>query len=211
MRLKESNVQVVGAGSSRSGSVSPVRRGEEHTRGYLSFRVFFGFGLLLLTAMSLSAASCASNESRGHEKTAAGPTATDEATARRTRADTTDDDAAIRRLLATQAEAWNRRDLVGFMAGYWESEDLVFMTTEGSTRGHAETLARYRKNYDVPEKFGRLAFEELDVSPVDHETAVVRGVWRLKDRTGEPHGRFVLIVRRFPTGWKVVSDYTTSG
>lgn len=120
------------------------------------------------------------------------------------------DATAVRAVLAAQQAAWNRGDLEGFMAGYWPSEHLVFMTREGSTRGHAETLARYRASYDRPEKFGALAFEDLDVSPLDAETAVVRGGWRLRRAKDEPHGRFVLVLRRFAEGWRVVSDYTTS-
>jgi beta-aspartyl-peptidase (threonine type) len=120
------------------------------------------------------------------------------------------EEAAVRALLAEQAAAWNRADLEGFMAGYWRSEHLVFASKDGVTHGHAATLARYRKSYDTPEKFGRLAFTDLVVGPVDEETAVVTGAWRLVRAKDEPHGRFVLIVRKFPEGWRVVSDYTTS-
>ncbi len=200
----------VGAEGLRTGSVSLKRSKKYQSCTYFGFRAFFRLGLPLVAAMLVAAGGCATESDSGRDDASAviypsletwGMSRDDSFVADKTE---------IRGLLATQAEAWNRRDLVGFMAGYWESEHLVFMTKEGTTRGHAETLARYRKSYDTPEKFGWLAFEELDVSPVDHETAVVRGVWRLKERKGEPHGRFVLIVRRFPEGWKVVSDYTTS-
>src|SRR5271163_4894682 len=35
---------------------------------------------------------------------------------------------AIERVLHTQQEAWNRHDLEGFMAGYWNSQQLTFFS-----------------------------------------------------------------------------------
>jgi hypothetical protein len=120
------------------------------------------------------------------------------------------DRAAIEAALRAQVEAWNRADLDGFMATYRRSPDLVFATREGVTRGHAETLARYRKSYDAPEKFGTLIFEIAAIDGLDVETAVVRGTWRLRRAADEPNGAFALVVRRFREGWRVVVDYTTS-
>jgi hypothetical protein len=117
---------------------------------------------------------------------------------------------AVRAVLDAQVAAWNRHDLEGFMQGYWPSEHLVFMTRKGSTRGFRETLDQYRRSYDRPEKFGRLSFDELRFETLDAETTVALGAWRLFDAPGEPHGRFVLVLRRFAEGWRVVSDYTTS-
>ncbi|HYC76515.1 MAG TPA: nuclear transport factor 2 family protein [Planctomycetota bacterium] len=113
-------------------------------------------------------------------------------------------------MLNAQVDAWNRADLDGFMEGYASSEHLVFMTPEGSTRGHAETLARYRRSYDRPDRFGVLTFDALEFSALDGDTAVVDGRWRLRRAADAPAGRFLLVVRRLPEGWRVVSDYTVS-
>ena len=37
-------------------------------------------------------------------------------------------EAAIRRLLDAQVEAWNRKDLDGFLDGYWRSPEVVFQS-----------------------------------------------------------------------------------
>jgi ketosteroid isomerase-like protein len=121
-----------------------------------------------------------------------------------------EDVVAVRATLDAQVAAWNRCDLEGFMAGYWPSEHLVFMTREGSTRGFRETLERYRRSYDRPESFGRLTFEDLRFERIDAETMLALGGWRLGDAAAAPHGRFALVLRRFAEGWRVVSDYTTS-
>ena len=40
---------------------------------------------------------------------------------------------AIEKLLHKQQEAWNKHDLEGFMAGYWNSEQLTFFSGARST------------------------------------------------------------------------------
>src|SRR5205809_359509 len=54
---------------------------------------------------------------------------------------------AIRKVLETQAAAWNKGDLEAFMTGYWKSPDLMFFSGKDKTRGWEATLKRYRKKY----------------------------------------------------------------
>ena len=44
-------------------------------------------------------------------------------------------EAPVRAVLSRQVEAWNRGDLEAFMAGYWNSPDLVFQSGATLTRG----------------------------------------------------------------------------
>jgi hypothetical protein len=50
---------------------------------------------------------------------------------------------AIRSLLHTQTQAWNRGDLEGFMQTYWQSDSLLFIGKSGVTRGWQKTLDNY--------------------------------------------------------------------
>jgi ketosteroid isomerase-like protein len=115
----------------------------------------------------------------------------------------------VRKLLEDQVAAWNRHDLDGFLAGYRKDEHVVFVTPEGSSRGYDDLERRYRNSYNAPEKFGELRFGDLDFSTVDTKSVLVRGTWRLVRENDSPHGRFVLVVRHLPDGWRIVSDYTT--
>src|ERR1017187_1743051 len=60
-------------------------------------------------------------------------------------------EAAIRKVLQSQVEAWNRHDLEGFMAGYWNSPALTFFSGATETQGQQATLERYRKKYQAPD------------------------------------------------------------
>jgi ketosteroid isomerase-like protein len=118
---------------------------------------------------------------------------------------------AIRKVLDDQVKAWNRGDLESFMAGYWKSEKLTFFSGNQRTAGWQATLDRYRKRYQADGKdMGKLAFADLAVEMLGRDAALVRGRFRLQIGNETPTGLFTLILRRFPDGWRIVHDHTSS-
>ncbi|MCE9594161.1 MAG: nuclear transport factor 2 family protein [Planctomycetes bacterium] len=113
-----------------------------------------------------------------------------------------------------QEAAWNARDVDGFMAaGYWNSPDMNFLSGGSWTKGYQPTLERYRANYAASGKeMGKLSFTELDAQTLGADASFVRGKWRL-DFEAKPAiwGLFTLVFRRFPEGWRIVSDHTSLG
>ena len=118
--------------------------------------------------------------------------------------------AAVRAVLDAQVDAWNRGDIEGYMAGYWRSEETVFVSGDNVTRGWQTVLAHYKKNYDSREKIGTLTFSDLEITPLGSNAAIALGRWHLQRAKDEPHGRFTLILRRTKQGWKIVHDHTSS-
>jgi len=112
-------------------------------------------------------------------------------------------------VMARQSAAWNRGDVAGFMAGYWNSPDLVFASGDQITRGWQPTLDRYKKSYDSKAKMGELTFGDLDVNVLTKDLAVVLGSWSLKREKDNPKGKFTLIFRRTKDGWRVIHDHTS--
>ena len=117
----------------------------------------------------------------------------------------------IRALLTAQADAWNRGDLDGFLAPYWNSEELSFFSNDTVTRGFAATEARYRKRYgNSRETMGHLAFENLEVTVLSPDAAVVYGRFRLQMKDSNPTGIFTLILRKQVGKWKILHDHTST-
>src|ERR1041384_4485613 len=116
----------------------------------------------------------------------------------------------IRAVIQAQQEAWNRGDIDGFMNGYWRSEKTVFVSGDEVTRGWQKVVDRYKAKYSDRAKMGTLTFSNLEITPLSDESAVALGSWQLKRATDEPHGRFTLIFRRLPDGWKIVHDHTSA-
>lgn len=118
---------------------------------------------------------------------------------------------AIRAVLATQVEAWNKGDLEGFMRGYWNSPDLTFFSGGTLTSGWQTTLDRYHNRYlSRGNEMGKLDFSELKIEMLGPGSAFVRGHWHLKADTSEQGGLFTLIFHKFPDGWKIIHDHTSA-
>ncbi|HEX8142147.1 MAG TPA: nuclear transport factor 2 family protein [Pyrinomonadaceae bacterium] len=118
--------------------------------------------------------------------------------------------AAVRAVLDAQVAAWNRGDIEAFMEGYRRSPETVFISGDSLTRGWQTVLNRYKRNYDTREKMGTLSFLEIEIVPVNSDTAVAFGRWQLSRLAFTPHGRFTLILRRTREGWRIVHDHTSS-
>ena len=118
-------------------------------------------------------------------------------------------EADIRAVMAAQETAWNRGDVDGFMNGYARSRTTVFVSGETITRGWQTVRDRYKKKYTNAEQMGRLTFSDLEVTPLCSDAAIVLGRWELKRKSDRPHGRFTLIFRRTPAGWRIVQDHTS--
>jgi ketosteroid isomerase-like protein len=117
----------------------------------------------------------------------------------------------IRAVLDRQVEAWNRRDLEAFMAGYWNSPSLSFYSGGTKTAGWKGALDRYRLTYQSEgREMGQLDFSDIQIEMLGPASAFVRGHWHLKMQSSEPGGLFTLIFRRFPEGWKIIHDHTGS-
>jgi ketosteroid isomerase-like protein len=118
----------------------------------------------------------------------------------------------IRKVLDDQVAAWNRHDLEGFMAGSWKSPELTFFSGGTELRGWEATLERYRQRYQSEgREMGKLDFAELRIEPLGAQAAFVHGRFHLVMKDGkEMGGVFTLIVRKFPQGWKIVHDHTSS-
>jgi beta-aspartyl-peptidase (threonine type) len=113
-------------------------------------------------------------------------------------------------VLQTQVEAWNRQDMEGFMAGYWNSPELTFFSGAHESKGWQAALDRYKKTYQgAGHEMGKLEFSNLRIEMLWPDAAFVRGEFHLTMRDGKtPHGLFTLIFRRFTDGWKIVHDHS---
>jgi uncharacterized protein (TIGR02246 family) len=119
---------------------------------------------------------------------------------------------AIERVLRTQQQAWNRHDLEGFMAGYWNSPDLTFFSGAKEQDGWQATIDRYLATYaSQGHEMGQLEFSNLRVEVLSQDAAFVRGSWKVTMSHGKaPNGLFTLLFRKFPGGWKIVHDHTSA-
>jgi ketosteroid isomerase-like protein len=118
--------------------------------------------------------------------------------------------AQIRSVLREQQDAWNRGDIDGFMNGYARLASTVFISEDTIRRGWETVRDRYTAKYSNRAKMGRLAFSNLEITLLCTDAAAVLGRWRLERAKDRLHGRFTLIFKRLPDGWRIVQDHTSA-
>lgn len=121
----------------------------------------------------------------------------------------TDAGQAIRKVMADQAEAWNRGSIEDFMKGYWNNDSLVFVGKSGLTYGYAQTLDNYKKHYDSADKMGKLFFTLLSIRELSPGYCFVLGKWLLKRPAGDVGGTYSLLFRKIAGRWLIVVDHTS--
>ncbi len=119
---------------------------------------------------------------------------------------------AIQDVLDRQARDWNRGDLDAFLDGYWNSPKVVFQSGGDRYEGWDAMRERYRRRYQAEGRsMGKVKFTGVEIEPLGKDSAYVRGRFELAMPDGSrPSGLFTLIFRRFPNGWKIVHDHTSS-
>jgi len=118
----------------------------------------------------------------------------------------------VEKVLKDSEAAWNRSDLVSFVSHYQDSPDTTFIGREVVRGGVDAILARYRRAYPTPKAMGVLAFSEIEVRPLARGVALATGKFTLHrgtDAGGDAFGRFTLILKRTPDGWKIIHDHTS--
>lgn len=118
------------------------------------------------------------------------------------------EEAAVREVLRDQETAWNKGDLEGFMAGYWKSDSLQFMSPRGINRGWQATLDGYKKGYPDVAAMGTLQFEILQVTPLSTANFLVTGKYHLTRASGNLDGVFTLVFKKANGRWVVMYDHT---
>ncbi|HVS62330.1 MAG TPA: nuclear transport factor 2 family protein [Thermoanaerobaculia bacterium] len=169
--------------------------------------------LVLATVLTVSA-GCTDPVAEGNAQFAPAPAATEPSATTAPTYPVLDPEQAraeIRALLDAQVEAWNRGDLEAYMAGYWNSPELRFVSGGEVTHGWQETLGRYRLRYPDRSAMGTLSFVDVDVQPMGLRFAAAHGQYVLERDRDRPTGLFTLIVERRPEGWRIVHDHTSAG
>ena len=89
-------------------------------------------------------------------------------------------------------------------------QSTVFVSGDEVRRGWETVRDRYRQKYSDRTKMGTLRFSDIEVTMLSPDAAVVFGRWELKRAKDKPHGRFTLIFKHLPEGWRIVHDHTSA-
>ena len=117
----------------------------------------------------------------------------------------------IVKVVLVQEKAWNNGDLEGYLKGFKDSPDTIFMARQIS-RGFAQIAGDYRRNYPNRTVMGQLSFSELEAHPISDNLAICLGRYHLdrgRKDGGGADGMFSLVLEKTGDGWKIVLDHTS--
>lgn len=116
-------------------------------------------------------------------------------------------------MMKASQDAWNRGDLETFASYYEDSPETTFMGRDVVRGGTKVILERYRRGYPTREKMGTLTYSEMQVRDLAPGLVLVTGKFALERMAaggGPSTGRYTLIVRKTPAGWKIIHDHSSS-
>ena len=115
------------------------------------------------------------------------------------------------KIVLAQEKAWNAGDVAGYVKGFKDSPNTLFVWRQVS-HGFKQILEDYERNYPTRASMGTLTFSELDVHSMSDTFAVCIGKYHLergRKDGGPADGLFSLVLEKTPDGWKIVLDHTT--
>ncbi len=121
----------------------------------------------------------------------------------------TKDEAAIKKVLATQTTAWNSGQIDKFMNGYWQSDSLMFIGKSGVTYGWQKTLENYKKGYPDTAAMGKLDFTIIKTKILSPIYYFVVGKWHLARTAGDLSGHFTLLFKKIKNAWVIIADHSS--
>jgi ketosteroid isomerase-like protein len=115
------------------------------------------------------------------------------------------------KVLVAQERAWNAGDVDGFVKGYKDSPETIFIGKQVS-KGYQQILDDYRHNFATRASMGNLVYSELEVTELSDTFAICTGRYHLdrpRKEGGPADGLFSLVLEKTGQGWKIVLDHTT--
>ena len=124
----------------------------------------------------------------------------------------TEEHQRIRAVFESGCAAWNRGDIDGYLAEYWNS-DKVRWVSEGTVRYGFEAIATsFKARFDSPDNMGRLEVANLEIQLLGENDALVFGAWIQTTPAARRHGVFTVHLKKMDGEWLIVSDHSsTSG
>jgi uncharacterized protein (TIGR02246 family) len=118
----------------------------------------------------------------------------------------------IRAMMEKSQANWNRGDLAAFAADYEDSPETTFVGKTVTRGGTAAVLARYQAHYPNREAMGTLTYSELSIRVLSPDIVLADGKYFLRRTAsggGDASGRFTLVIRKTPKGWKIIHDHSS--
>jgi uncharacterized protein (TIGR02246 family) len=117
---------------------------------------------------------------------------------------------AIRNVFEAGCAAWNRGDLDGYLASYWDSDKTLWISGGSLQRGRKAIVEAYRARFSTPQQMGQITVAGLEIEVLTDTDALAFGRWMLALEDKSSHGFFTVQLKKIEGSWLFVSDHASS-
>lgn len=118
---------------------------------------------------------------------------------------------AIRKVFEDSCAAWNRGDLDGYLACYWDSDTIIWISGGVLSRGKKAIEAAYKARFfSAPQSRGQLTLADLEIDVLTTQDAIAFGRWILEFENQTAQGYFTVQVKKIEGAWLFVADHSSS-
>jgi uncharacterized protein (TIGR02246 family) len=119
-------------------------------------------------------------------------------------------ESAIRKVFEEGCAAWNRGDLDGYLASYWDSDQIVWVSGGSRARGKKDIVAAYKARFSTPRQMGSLTLTELEIDVLTPTDAIAFGRWNLVVGDNVSEGFFTVQLRQIEGTWRLIHDHSSA-
>lgn len=116
---------------------------------------------------------------------------------------------ALKAVFVQGTEAWNRRDLDGYLALYADGEHVRWVSSGKAIIGKAKIRNALEPRFASTAGMGKLAIKELQIDIQTPSDALVYGAWGLIVDRQEVSGVFTVHLQHIAGRWLIVSDHAS--
>ena len=121
------------------------------------------------------------------------------------------DRAAIRRLLESHLESWNRGDLDALLDTYLQDDSVRYATGRTVIHGIERVRERFGEAYPDRSRLGRLRYDDLEITLAGGAAAVVFGRARISSEgVADSLSLFTLHLCKRDGQWRIAADHTSA-
>ena len=117
---------------------------------------------------------------------------------------------SIRKVFEDGCAAWNRGDLDGYLASYWDSEKVIWVSGDSLRRGKKAIAAAYKARFSTRQQMGKLTVAELEIDLLTPEDAIAFGRWNLIVDDKVSNGFFTVRLKKIEGAWLFVYDHASA-
>jgi uncharacterized protein (TIGR02246 family) len=118
---------------------------------------------------------------------------------------------AIRKVFEDSCAAWNRGDLDGYLACYWDSDTIIWISGGVLNRGRKAIEAAYKARFlSTPNKMGQLTLADLEIDVLTPTDAIAFGRWILEFDDQTAKGYFTVQLKKIEDNWLIIADHSSA-